>query len=99
MFAFGTRLRTVLGMAVAESALMGFGGTLLGLAGGRLLMEGIVRFVMPDVVPDVGFSIGLGLTTIVTAICLGTLAVGVAPALGARRLLLMDVPSALRVVE
>jgi putative ABC transport system permease protein len=99
MFAFGTRLRTVVGLAVAESALLGLIGTLLGLVGGRLLMEGIVRFVMPDVVPDVGFVVGLSATTIIAAIVLGTLAVGVAPILGARRLATMDVPSALRVVE
>lgn len=99
MFAFGTRLRTALGMAMVESALLGLLGTAFGVLAGRAVIEYIVREVMTDVVPDIGFTIALGAGTIAQALVLGTLVVGLAPLLGARRLAVMDVPSALRVVE
>jgi putative ABC transport system permease protein len=99
MFAFGTRLRYVAGMAVAESAVIGIVGTLIGLAFGRLLVELIVLLVVRDVVPDIGFVITVSPGTVLLAAALGVLAVGSAPLLGLRRLQNLNIPNALRVVE
>jgi len=99
MFAFGTRLRTVLGLAIGESALVGLIGTILGLIGGRIVIELIVLYIMPDVVPDIRFTIVVSAATIVTAFVLGIATVAVAPLFGIRRLQNMDIPTALRVVE
>ena len=99
MFAFGTRLRTVLGLAIGESALVGLIGTILGLIGGRIVIELIVLFIMPDVVPDIRFTIVVSAATIVTAFVLGIVTVAIAPLFGVRRLQHMDIPTALRVVE
>ncbi|HVA85688.1 MAG TPA: FtsX-like permease family protein [Candidatus Saccharimonadales bacterium] len=99
MFAFGTRLRTVLALAIAESALVGLIGTIIGLIGGRIVIELIVRLILPDVVPNVGFSIVISVTTIAAAFVLGIAVVALAPLFGIRRLQNMDIPTALRVVE
>ena len=99
MFAFGTRLRSVVGMAIVESVIIGTAGTLIGLVLGRIVVELIVKLVVRDVVPDIGFAITLSPATIVSAAALGILAVGVAPVLGVRRLSRLNIPNALRVVE
>jgi putative ABC transport system permease protein len=99
MFAFGTRLRTVLSMSVVESALIGAAGTVMGIIGGRIVVEFIVRAVLVDVVPDVGFVVWISLATLVTAAALGIATVALAPLIGTRRLMNTNVPDALRVVE
>lgn len=99
MFAFGTRLRTVMGMAIFESAIIGLVGTLLGIAMGRVVLELIVRLVVRDVVPDIGFVITVTPATLLWAAVVGILAVAVAPLLGLPRLRRLDIPNALRVVE
>lgn len=99
MFAFGTRLRTVLGMAITESAMIGFVGTIIGIIGGRLLVEFITRYILVEVVPDIGFTVVLSVTTIVGAAVLGVAIVGLAPVIGTQRLRETNIPNALRVVE
>ena len=99
MFAFGTRLRTVLSMAVVESALIGAAGTVLGIIGGRIVVEFIVRAILVDVVPDVGFVVRISLATLVMAAALGIATVALAPLIGTRRLMQTNIPNALRVVE
>ena len=99
MFAFGTRLRTVLGMAIVESAMIGLVGTLIGIAGGRVLVEFIARYILVDVVPDIGFTVVVSVTTVVTATALGVAIVGLAPIIGTKRLIETNIPNALRVVE
>ncbi len=99
MLAFGVRIRRVLTMAVLESAIVGVLGTLLGIAMGRVVIELIIRLVVVDVVPNIGFTVAISPTTILSAAALGIGVVALAPLLGARRLGRLDVPSALRVVE
>jgi putative ABC transport system permease protein len=99
MLAFGLPLRSVMGVAVAESLITGVAGTLAGIAAGRVVLHWIVTRMLPDVVPDLGVVDHLGWTTVALALALGVLAVGVAPLFSVRRLSRMDVPATLRVME
>ena len=63
------------------------------------LVEFIVRFIMMDVVPDIGFTTLLSGGTIAMASVLGIAIVGLAPLVGIRRLRRTNIPNALRVVE
>ena len=99
MFAFGTRLRSVMGMSVVESGIIGVVGTIIGLVVGWVVIQLIVRFIVRDVVPDIGMVITVSSSTLITAAALGILVVGCAPLLGIRRLRGLNIPNALRVVE
>ena len=99
MFAYGLPARTVLGMAVVESTILGVISTILGLVGGYLLLQWVVIVLIPATMPDLGMEAILKPTTLVLAIVLGIGAVAVAPLLTIRRLRKMDVPSTLRVME
>jgi putative ABC transport system permease protein len=99
MFAFGTRLRTVLGIAIVESAIIGLVGTLIGIVGGRVLVEFIARVILVEVVPDIGFTVAVSAVTVLAAAGLGIAIVGLAPLIGTRRLMATNIPNALRVVE
>jgi putative ABC transport system permease protein len=59
----------------------------------------IVRFIVRDVVPDIGMVITVSPSTMLTAAVLGILVVGGAPLLGIRKLRRLNIPNALRVVE
>jgi len=99
MFAFGLPVRSVLGIAVAESVITGLAGTLLGIGLGRLVLSWIVTRLLPDVVPDIGVVDHVAWSTAAVALALGVLAVSAAPLLSYRRLAHMDIPSTLRVME
>jgi putative ABC transport system permease protein len=98
MFAFGLSPSTVTGMAIAENALIGLAGTLVGLGLGHLALNWIVSgfdTVMPDL--QVGPVLSRG--SVLATVALGVLVVALAPVLNSRRQRRMDVPAALRVVE
>ena len=99
MFAFGTRLRTVMGMAITESVMIGLVGTILGIVGGRILVEFIARYILVEVVPNIGFTVALSTSTVIGAALLGIAIVGLAPLIGTQRLRRTNIPNALRVVE
>ena len=99
MFAYGLPVRAVLGMAVTESAILGVISTILGLAGGYLLLYWVVLALIPATMPDLGMDVVVKPTTFATAIVLIVVAVAASPLLTVRRLLKMDVPSTLRVME
>jgi putative ABC transport system permease protein len=99
LFAFGLPVRRVLGMAVVESLLVGVAGTILGVLGGRLVLEWLTTVLLPESFPEIGVQAILSGPTIVTAVALGVVAVALAPVLTLRRLRRMDIPSTLRVVE
>jgi putative ABC transport system permease protein len=98
MFAFGLPPRTVMGMAVAENAVIGLLGTLAGIAGGYAGLSYIVSG-FGQVTPDLLVRPTLSAATVVTTLVLGTSVVALAPLLGLRRERRMDIPAALRVVE
>lgn len=99
MFAFGLPVRTVLVLAIVESAIIGVVGTIIGVAVGRALLQWLVTVLVPQTVPDIAILVDVDLRTYVTAAVLGIAAVAAAPVLTLRRLRRMDIPATLRVVE
>ncbi|EIV93630.1 ABC transporter permease [Frankia sp. QA3] len=99
MLAYGLSTRTVLGLTVAESAVMGLVGTLLGIAAGYWALRYTVEVLLAETVPDLGVQAILSGRTLAVVLLLGVGAVAVAPLAAARRVRRMDVPSTLRVIE
>lgn len=99
LFAFGVPLRTVLRNGMIEGGLAGAIATAFGVALGVLLVKYIVTVTTPRVAPDLGATVSVSPSTILLAAVLGIVATAAAPLLTARKLLRMDVPSTLRVVE
>jgi putative ABC transport system permease protein len=89
----------VIGVEVVESFIIGVIGTAAGLAGGYLLLDWLNRSLLPTTVPDIGIVTAVATSTVVLALLMGVLAVAIAPVLTLRKLLRMDIPSTLRVVE
>jgi putative ABC transport system permease protein len=99
MLAFGLPARTVLGMAVTESAIIGALATVLGVVGGYWLLAWLTATTVADVLPEIGVLVSLAGGTLAIALGLGVLTVALAPLLTARKLRRLDIPSTLRVVE
>ena len=59
MFAFGLPTRSVVGMEVVESLLIGVLGTAIGLLGGWLLLDWLVTSLLPTTLPDLGIVTAL----------------------------------------
>jgi putative ABC transport system permease protein len=99
MVAFGTPVRSILGIAVVEHLLIGVLGTCIGLVAGRLLLQWLFESILPTTFPNIGFTLDLAAVTALAAAGAGVAAVALAPLLGIRKLIRMDVPATLRVVE
>ncbi len=99
LFAFGMPMRRVVGLEVAEGLLIGALATAAGVATGLLLNRWIITSTIENTMPDMGMDVVVSAGTLVTAVVLSVIAVGVAPLLTTRRLRHMDVPGTLRVVE
>ena len=99
MLAFGLPPRTILGMAVTESSIIGALATALGVLGGYLLLGWLNATSVADVLPEIGVTTSLATSTLALALGLGVLTVALAPLLTARKLRRLDIPSTLRVVE
>lgn len=99
MFAFGLPVRTVLGLAVAESALIGIIATAVGTVTGSVLTWWLVQDLFAGTVPDLEMITRIDPGTFVVAAALGIVAVSLAPILLLRGLRRMDIPARLRVVE
>jgi putative ABC transport system permease protein len=99
MMAFGLPARSVLGLTIAESVLIGGFGTLVGVAAGYGLLSWLIASTVSGVMPEIGLTAALSAGTVATAILLGAGTVALAPVFTVRKLRRMDIPSALRVVE
>jgi putative ABC transport system permease protein len=99
MLAFGLPVRSIVGSAAVEQALIGLLGTLLGVAIGWGVISWMTGSLLPEVLPEVGVEAFVSVASIASAVAIGVGAMALAPLLTARRLLRLDVPSALRVVE
>ena len=99
MFAFGVPARTVLGLAVVESAIVGVVATAIGVLVGLGLLQWMVTALIPTTLPDLLVVRDVSASTFATAALLGIVAVALAPVLTLRKLRRMDIPSTLRVVE
>jgi ABC-type antimicrobial peptide transport system permease subunit len=99
MFAFGTRVRTVIRMGVIENLITGLLGTALGLGLGWSLLNTSLKGLFEHDAPELGAIFTLSASTLGWAVLIGVIVVAVTPALLTRRLLKMDIPSTLRVIE
>jgi putative ABC transport system permease protein len=99
MQAFGLPARTVLGVVVKESVIVGVIATLVGVVGGVVFLRWMLSSLATTTLPDVGIDVYLSPTTIVIAAAVGIASVAVAPLLLVRRLRRMNLPGTLRVVE
>ena len=84
---------------MVESLIIGVLGTIVGVVAGRLLLEWLLRVLLPSTFPDIGMIVDLSAGTLLTAVLFGVVAVALAPVLTLRRLRRMDIPSTLRVME
>jgi putative ABC transport system permease protein len=99
MFAYGLRVRTVVGMSTAEQLMTGVVGAGAGIGAGYLVLRWIVERLMPNTLPDIGIRAFLDPASVAVAFGLAVVAVGVAPLITIRRLRGMDIPATLRVLE
>jgi putative ABC transport system permease protein len=99
LFAFGFPVRRMLGLETAEGLLVGLLGTGAGVAMGLVVVRWVTNNVARTTMPDIGLHVALSGETVLTAVLLGVVAVGLAPLLTLRRLRRMDIPGTLRVIE
>lgn len=99
MLAFGIPSSRAIRLAIAESLITGVLGTIVGLAGGYLVISWVVNETLPETLPDLGLVIEIGPVSLVIAGAVGIAAVALAPLLSTRRIKRMDIPSTLRVME
>ena len=99
MLAYGLPARAILGMAMTESAALGVIASVIGLAGGYMMLQWIATVLMPATFPDLGLEIVLNPISLVAVVALTVIAVAAAPVFTILRLRKMDIPSTLRVME
>jgi putative ABC transport system permease protein len=99
MFAFGTRVRTTVRMAMTENLIIGLLGTAVGIGLGWLLLNTMLLEMFARDAPDLGTTMSVSSATYAWAVLIGVIVVTVTPIFLTRRLTKMDIPSTLRVVE
>ncbi len=99
LIAFGLPVRRVLMELALEGVLVGFAATAVGLGLGVMLTQWMITEVVADTVPDLSFVLAIQPATVAIAVGVGIVALASAPLLVTRRLLRMNVPDALRVME
>jgi putative ABC transport system permease protein len=99
MRAFGLPVRTVLGVVIKESVIVGIIATVIGLVGGVAFLRWMLTSLATTTIPDVGIDVYLSPTTIVVAMIVGIASVAATPLFLVRRLRRMNLPGTLRVVE
>jgi len=97
--AFGLPARTIIGLTVAETALVGVAATVLGIGGGYGVLVWMAATTIPAVLPEIAVVATLSTATVLAAFGLGVVTVAAAPLFNVRRLSRMDIPSTLRVME
>ena len=99
MGAFGTPIRTSTWMLMVESVIIGIFGTFLGYFPlGFIVME-IFQIQVRTSMPEINLDGVLFPESIAIIIFIGVVLVALSPLLSIRKLIKMDLPSALRVVE
>ena len=99
MRAFGLPVRTVLGVVIKESVIIGIIATGIGLVGGVIFLRWMLSSLTTTTLPEVGMDLHLSANTILIAVIVGIFSVAATPLLLVRRLQRMDLPGTLRVVE
>jgi putative ABC transport system permease protein len=99
MFAFGLPPRTVARMAMLENLFAGIFGTLIGFGLGSVILVWFTQSRMPEILPELRFPITVSPTTTVLAILIGVVVVALTPLLTMGKMMQMDIPDTLRVME
>ena len=99
MFAFGTRVRTAIRMAVVENLVTGIMGTVAGIGLGWVVLQRLLIARTETMIPELGLLIHVSPATLGLVGLLGVLVVALTPVFTARRIIKMDIPATLRVVE
>jgi putative ABC transport system permease protein len=99
MFAFGTRVRTVVRMAVVENLITGVLGTMLGVGLGWWLLNSSLKELFERDAPEMSAIFVLSATTFGWVVLIGIVVVAITPVFMTRQLIKMDIPSTLRVME
>ncbi len=99
MRAFGLPVRTIIGVVVRESLLVGALATAIGIVGGLGFLIWMLRSLAATTLPDIGITARLSPTTLLVAVGVGIVSVAVAPLFLIGRIRRMSIPDTLRVME
>ncbi len=99
MMAFGVRVSRVVGIAVAESLLIGVSGVAAGIGVGMAVSRWVLSTVFPAAIPQLAVVAHVAVSSYLTTAVIGMAAVATAPLLTARKLSVMSLPGTLRYVE
>ncbi len=99
MFAFGVPLRTVTRMQVVESLIVGVLGTVVGAVWGWVVLVYVLAARIEEQMAELKFIVHLSPKTLIVSGLLGIWVVSLTPLVNVRRMMRMDIPSTLRVME
>jgi putative ABC transport system permease protein len=99
MFAFGLRPRTVLRMQMGENLLLSLAGTGIGLALGYILLQRFMASRMESMFESLGLMVTVAPLTLIIIVLLSVGVVALTPVVNFRRLLRINIPNTLRVME
>jgi len=86
-------------MQMVENLIVGIWGTLIGIGLGWIVLNALLVARIEEQLADLKFTITISSTTLLISAVLGVLVVALTPLLSIRRMLRMDIPSTLRVME
>ncbi|MBN2304470.1 MAG: ABC transporter permease [Anaerolineae bacterium] len=99
MFAFGLRIRTVTRMQMVENLIIGILGTMIGMGLGWAALNTMLVARVEDQMADLQLIVTVSPTTLGISALLGVLVVALVPLLSIRRMVKMNIPDTLRVME
>jgi ABC-type antimicrobial peptide transport system permease subunit len=99
MYAFGLRPRTVLWIQMGENFLLGLIGTGIGLALGFTMLVYFMVSRMESMLESFGLVVSVAPLTMAFIVLVTAVVVGLTPSVNYRRLLRIDIPNTLRVME
>ena len=99
MRAFGLPVRSVLGIVVRESVIVGLLATAIGVVAGGAFLGWMLQSLATTTLPDLQIDRYVSPTTLIVAAIVGIIAVAAAPLFLIGRLRRMNIPDTLRVME
>jgi putative ABC transport system permease protein len=99
MFAFGLKPRTVLWVQMGENFLLGMVGTGIGVALGYPILQQFMAVRMESMLENIGLVVSVAPLTMVVIVLVTAGVVALTPLVNYRRLLRIDIPNTLRVME
>jgi putative ABC transport system permease protein len=99
MFAFGLPVRTVTRMQILENLVIGVLGTIVGVILGWYALNALLVARVEEQLADFKFVATISLETLGISLLLGVLVVALTPLLSIRRMLRLNIPDTLRVME